>query len=50
VVGTLFGALLIGVINNGLNLLGVSSYYQQVAKGLIIVLAVLIDVWRKKKR
>jgi len=50
IVGTLFGALLIGVINNGLNLLGVSSYYQQVAKGLIIVLAVLIDVWRKKKR
>jgi len=46
----LFGALLIGVINNGLNLLGVSSYYQQVAKGLIIVFAVLIDVWRKKKR
>ncbi|ACO78400.1 inner-membrane translocator [Azotobacter vinelandii CA] len=50
IVGTLFGALLIGVINNGLNLLGVSSYYQQVAKGLIIVIAVLVDVWRKKKR
>jgi putative xylitol transport system permease protein len=49
-IGTLFGALLIGVINNGLNLLGVSSYYQQVAKGLIIVLAVLIDVSRKKQR
>jgi putative xylitol transport system permease protein len=49
-VGTLFGALLIGVINNGLNLLGVSSYYQQVAKGLIIVLAVLLDVARKKQR
>jgi len=50
IVGTLFGALLIGVINNGLNLLGVSSYYQQVAKGLIIVLAGLTNVWRKKKR
>lgn len=49
VMGTLFGALLIGVINNGLNLLGVSSYYQQVAKGLIIVLAVLLDVSRKKQ-
>ncbi|WP_288407275.1 ABC transporter permease [uncultured Pseudomonas sp.] len=49
IVGTLFGALLIGVINNGLNLLGVSSYYQQVAKGLIIVFAVLIDVWRKRR-
>ncbi|WDD91265.1 ABC transporter permease [Burkholderia sp. FERM BP-3421] len=50
VIGTLFGALLIGVINNGLNLLGVSSYYQQIAKGLIIVLAVLIDVARKQQR
>ncbi|WP_420991952.1 ABC transporter permease [Cupriavidus sp. 30B13] len=50
VVGTLLGALLIGVINNGLNLLGVSSYYQQIAKGLIIVLAVLIDVARKQQR
>jgi putative xylitol transport system permease protein len=46
--GTLLGALLIGVINNGLNLLGVSSYYQQVIKGLIIVGAVLLDTSRKK--
>ena len=38
--GTLLGALLIGVINNGLDLLNVSSYYQQIAKGLIIVGAV----------
>jgi len=41
--------LLIGVINNGLNLLGVSSYYQQVIKGVIIVGAVLLDVSRKKQ-
>lgn len=46
--GTLLGALLIGVINNGLNLLGVSSYYQQVIKGVIIVGAVLLDTSRKK--
>lgn len=46
--GTLVGALIIGVINNGLDLLGVSSYYQQVIKGAIIVAAVLIDVSRKK--
>ena len=46
--GTLVGALIIGVINNGLDLLGVSSYYQQVIKGTIIVTAVLIDVSRKK--
>jgi putative xylitol transport system permease protein len=47
--GTLIGALIIGVINNGLDLMGVSSYYQQVIKGAIIVAAVLIDVSRKKQ-
>ena len=41
--GTLLGALLMGVINNGLDLLNVSSYYQQIVKGLIIVGAVLLD-------
>ena len=47
--GTLIGALIIGVINNGLDLLGVSSYFQQVIKGVIIVAAVLLDVSRKKQ-
>ena len=37
------GALLIGVLNNGLNLLGVSAFYQQVIKGAVILLAVLLD-------
>ena len=41
--GTLLGALLMGVINNGLDLLEVSSYYQQVVKGLIIIGAVWMD-------
>lgn len=41
--GTLAGALLMGVINNGLDLLNVSSYYQQITKGLIIVGAVWLD-------
>jgi len=48
VVGTLFGALIIGVINNGLDLLGVSSYYQQVIKGVVIVVAVLLDSASRK--
>jgi putative xylitol transport system permease protein len=48
-VGTLFGALIIGVINNGLDLMGVSSYYQQVVKGIIIVLAVLLDAFTRKR-
>lgn len=46
VIGTIIGALIIGVLNNGLDLLNVSSYYQQVVKGLIIIGAVLLD--RKK--
>lgn len=47
IVGTLIGVLIIGVLNNGLNLLGVSSFYQQVVKGVVIIIAVLID--RKNK-
>lgn len=47
IVGTLIGVLIIGVLNNGLNLIGVSSFYQQIIKGLVIVVAVLID--RKNK-
>lgn len=46
-VGTLFGALIMGVINNGLDLLGVSSYFQQLIKGAIIVIAVLLDTLQK---
>jgi ribose/xylose/arabinose/galactoside ABC-type transport system permease subunit len=42
-VGTLVGVLIIGVINNGLNLLDVSSYWQQIIKGLIIAGAVILD-------
>lgn len=44
--GTLIGVLIIGVLNNGLNLLGVSSFYQMVVKGIVILIAVLFD--RKK--
>jgi len=43
VVGTLIGAIIIGVLDNGLNLLNVSSFYQQVVKGAVILLAVLLD-------
>lgn len=46
IVGTLIGALIIGVLNNGLNLIGVPSFFQQVVKGAVILLAVLLD--RKK--
>jgi inositol transport system permease protein len=41
--GTILGALLMGVINNGLDLLNVSSYYQQIVKGIIVIGAVWLD-------
>lgn len=41
--GTLIGVLIISVLNNGLNILGVSSYYQDVIKGFVILVAVLSD-------
>lgn len=47
--GTLIGALLIGVISNGLDLLNVTSYYQQVVMGAIIIGAVVLDSWNQKK-
>jgi putative xylitol transport system permease protein len=48
VTGTLIGALLIGVMNNGLDLMGVESYYQQVIKGMLIIAAVMLDQSRNK--
>jgi ribose/xylose/arabinose/galactoside ABC-type transport system permease subunit len=44
VAGTLVGALIMSVLRNGLNLLGVSSYVQQIAIGVVIVVAVLVDM------
>lgn len=47
--GALLGSLIIGVINNGLNLLNVSSYYQDIVKGIIIILAVVIKRNKENK-
>ena len=49
VVGTLIGALIMAVLRNGLNLLGVSSFIQQVVIGSVIIAAVLIDMWLKRR-
>ncbi|MBP6710301.1 MAG: ribose ABC transporter permease [Propionivibrio sp.] len=46
--GTFIGALMIGVINNGMNLLDISPYFQLVVKGLIIIGAVLLDRLREE--
>lgn len=45
--GTLFGVLLIGVLNNGLNILGISSFVQQIIVGFTILIAVLVGVRRQ---
>jgi inositol transport system permease protein len=47
--GTIIGALLIAVIGNGLDILNVSSHFQLVIKGAIIIIAVLLDVKSKEK-
>ncbi len=49
VIGTLIGALIMSVLRNGLNLLGVSSYLQQVAIGIVIIAAVLIDMALRRR-
>ena len=43
IVGTLTGVIIIAALNNGMNIIGISSYYQQVVKALVILLAVLSD-------
>ncbi|MGE4548117.1 MAG: ABC transporter permease [Intestinibacillus sp.] len=48
VFGTLIGALIVGIVNNVQNLLGVNTYWQQVIKGFIILFAVIIDVVTKR--
>lgn len=49
IVGTLIGALIIGVLNNGLNIIGVSAFWQQVVKGIVILIAVLLDRFKVEK-
>ncbi|MGP0223968.1 MULTISPECIES: ABC transporter permease [unclassified Paenarthrobacter] len=44
--GTVIGVLLLGVVMNGMNLMGVSSYFQQGVQGVILVLAVLLNRWK----
>ena len=47
--GTLIGVLIMGVITNGLNLIGINAFWQDVLKGVIIMAAVIFDVMRKRK-
>ncbi len=49
VFGSLIGALIMGVLANGLNLLNVSAFWQRVIQGLVIVLVVVFDQWRRRR-
>lgn len=47
--GTVVGVFIMGVLANGLNILGVSDFYQRIVNGLIIVLVVAVDQWRRRR-
>ncbi len=47
-VGTLFGVMFVGILQNGLNLLGISTFVQQIVIGVSIIAAVLLTVWRDR--
>ncbi|MDU5080357.1 ribose ABC transporter permease [Tissierella sp. P1] len=49
IIGTIIGALIIGILNNALNLMDVQSYYQMIAKAIVIIVAVLLDKKEKTK-
>ena len=49
ILGTIVGALIMGVLQNGLNLLAVQSYYQQMAIGAVLILAVFIDQFQQRQ-
>ncbi len=49
IAGTIIGAFIIGFINNGLNLLGMNSFWQYIVKGIVILIAVYLDFIKNKK-
>ena len=49
VVGTVVGGFIMGVMNNGMSIMGVGIDYQQVIKGLVLLAAVFVDVYNKNK-
>jgi ribose transport system permease protein len=49
VLGSLIGALIMGVLSNGLNLMNVSAFWQRVVQGLVIILVVVFDQWRRRR-
>ena len=49
ILGVVVGALIMGVMNNGMSILGIGIDYQQVIKGLVLLAAVIFDVYNKSK-
>jgi ribose transport system permease protein len=49
IIGSVIGAVIMGVLGNGLNLLNVSAFWQRVVMGLVIVFVVIFDQWRRRK-
>ncbi|MBR7188527.1 MAG: ABC transporter permease [Clostridia bacterium] len=45
---TFIGAIVLGIMSNALNILGITAYHQQIVKGLLIILAVAMDLWNKQ--
>jgi putative multiple sugar transport system permease protein len=50
IVGAVVGAFIMGVMNNGMSMLGIGNDYQQVIKGLVLLAAVIFDVYNKQKQ
>jgi inositol transport system permease protein len=50
ITGTVIGTIILGVMTSGFTFLRVDAFYQEIVKGVIIVAAVVIDVYRQKKR
>ena len=49
-VGTIFGFVLLGLMTNSMNLLNINSFYQQIAKGGLIIVAVFLDMLSKARK
>jgi len=49
VFGAVIGGLVLGVLNNGMSLVGLGTDYQQVIKGLVLLAAVGFDIWNKRR-
>lgn len=48
-VGVALGAIFVGILENGMTLLNISSYYQQVVQGIVLILAIMFDVYKNKR-